>query len=663
MVPPSPAPAIREPRPRQPRRAHANAAAELLARAGRVLAGSLDFGETVRNLASLAVPHLADWCVVDVLGDAGRPREVEVAAAGPAQAAALRRSLGDAPHGGRLGAAMTEVLSTGRARLLAHGVEEAACVAGALSGGQAPRSCLVAPLAARDRVIGALALVRTGRRPFGRPELAAAEELGVMGGLALHNAILYAQAQRATRMRDEVLGVVAHDLRNPLMAISMYAHVLSETGLSAKQEEWLEVMLRNTERMNALIQDLLDITALKAGRLRVQPAPCATGPLLAEAVQTLEPQARARGVRLSSRMRGELPPVRADRERVLQVLSNLAGNAVKFTPAGGEVELAAEARGAEVVITVRDDGPGIEAADLPRVFDRFWQAAGTRRGGAGLGLSIARGIVESHGGRIWAESVPGQGSTFSFTLPAAQDAPDQPGTVDVHDPPAAEEAAACDVVRVLLVDDHPFIRRGLRELLRHTPGMVVAGEAETADEAVRAAVELGPDVVLLDLNLPGGGLNATRRILAERPSMRVLILTAEPDDGCVRAALEAGAGGYLRKSVEPTALLAALRAVRGGELVLDAGLRGWAADAASAPARVVLSTEALRVLALNARGYGGPEIAARLAIPVRAVNQLRTRSMRALGLSTRAELMRYALDAGWLGAGGCAETDGPVAAV
>lgn len=451
-------------------------------------------------------------------------------------------------------------------------------------------------------------------------------------------------------MRDEVLGVVAHDLRNPLMALSMYAHLLQDSGLSAEQEAWTGVMLRGVEQMNRLIQNLLDASALDEGRLRVEPVPVAVEPLLREAAHLLERQAEERGLQLSWSAAPGLPAVLADYDRMLQVLSNLLGNAVKFSPPGAEVELRAEPRGGDVVFTVRDGGRGISAEDLPRIFDRFWQGAASR-GGAGLGLAITRGIVESHGGRIRVESTPGAGSTFTISIPASADTPAEP----VEAPGSTTRG---ERIRVLVVDDHPAIRRGLRELLLRRPGLILVGEAATAGEAVARTAELSPDVVLMDLNLPGGGLDATRRITREHPGAHVLILTAEPDDGCVQAALEAGARGYLRKSTDPASLVSAIRTVRGNTLVLDAGLRAWAtAPRPAFPAAEAASPtpEALRVLALEAAGYGTADIALRLQLPRRAVQGHRTQGMRALGLRTRAELVRHALREGWLAAGGGAD--------
>lgn len=573
----------------------AGAGTAFLARAARELAGSLEADEIARTLAALLVPRLADACAVDLVEE-GRARRVHET--GPPE---------------------EELPAPGSAARLTR------------------------PLAARGEVVGTLTVTRADGRSFTAREAALAEWLAELAALALHNTRHLQRLRAAVRVREEILGVVAHDLRNPLMAVSMYAHLVQDAGLTAEQEGWTGIMLRGVERMNTLIQDLLDASALDQSRLRVQPAPVAVVSLLREAAHLMERQADERGLRLAWHAAPEATAVLADHDRVLQVLSNLLGNAVRFSPRGAEVELRAERTGAEVVFTVRDHGPGITAEDLPRIFERFWQGS-KAGGGAGLGLAIARGIVESHGGRIGVDSAPGAGSTFSFTLP-----------VSVEPPAAVEEASASSAggarIRVLIVDDHPSIRRGLRELLGRRPGLLVVGEAGCADEAVTRAAELSPDVVLMDLNLPGGGLEATRRIVREDPSARVLILTAEPDDGRVAAALEAGARGYLRKSTDPAALVSAIRTVRDDTVVLDAGLRGWA-SASAAGGRV--DPVARRVLAMDAAGYGTAEVAARLGLPARAVQHHRARGMRTLGLATRAEVVRHALREGWLFAG-----DGP----
>jgi signal transduction histidine kinase len=169
--------------------------------------------------------------------------------------------------------------------------------------------------------------------------------------------------------------------------------------------------------MSRLIQDLLDVTRLDAGTLSIQPRRLGVNVLLEDADEMLRPVAENSGLTLVTDEADGLRPLRADRDRVLQVLWNLVGNAVKFTPPGGSVTLSVHPDGDMARFAVTDTGPGIPEKDVPRVFDRFWQASRSDKRGAGLGLSIARGIVEAHGGRIWVSSVLHRGSTFSFTLP------------------------------------------------------------------------------------------------------------------------------------------------------------------------------------------------------------------------------------------------------
>jgi signal transduction histidine kinase len=179
-------------------------------------------------------------------------------------------------------------------------------------------------------------------------------------------------------------------------------------------------MLDAANQMDALIQDLLDSTRLEAGRLRLTPRWQPIEELISRTADTLAPIARAKAIDFSATVAGDLPEVYADSDRVVQVLSNLVGNAVKFTPQGGAVSIEAVADGKSVMVAVRDTGPGIPADDVPFVFDRFWQSRRTNRSGAGLGLAIARGIVLGHGGRIWIESTPGTGTVVRFTLPAKE---------------------------------------------------------------------------------------------------------------------------------------------------------------------------------------------------------------------------------------------------
>jgi signal transduction histidine kinase len=226
-------------------------------------------------------------------------------------------------------------------------------------------------------------------------------------------------AEMATRTRDEVLAMVSHDLRNPLnLILSSGAFMLeTATGLAPHERDQLGMILRATWQMNRLIQDLLEVSAMEAGNVSVEPRPEEPETLVREACALQQHAADTRGIAISCWCDVGLPRVQADTYRIQQVLGNLIGNALKFTDKGGEIRVRADPDGEMVRFSVSDTGAGIGAEDLGRVFDRFWQARRTQDGGAGLGLAISRNIIEAHGGSIWAESHVGQGSTFFFTLP------------------------------------------------------------------------------------------------------------------------------------------------------------------------------------------------------------------------------------------------------
>jgi PAS domain S-box-containing protein len=227
------------------------------------------------------------------------------------------------------------------------------------------------------------------------------------------------ELQRAVRAREDTVAVVSHDLRNPVTAVRMLSRALlnrgSERALPTDAAEQLDVILQAAEQMDALIQDLLDFARSEAGTFTVdvQRVPCA--PLLGGALRTMVPIAAVKQVQLVRDWTEPLPDVYVDPERIAQVISNVVGNAISFSPARGRVLISAAVEGDEVVVTVKDDGPGIPTEHLELIFDRFWQS-NRRNRGAGLGLPIAKAILAAHGGRIWAESSAGAGATFRFTL-------------------------------------------------------------------------------------------------------------------------------------------------------------------------------------------------------------------------------------------------------
>jgi PAS domain S-box-containing protein len=642
-------------------------AERLLAEAGRVFASSLDHQETLRAVGGLLVPRLADWCVIDVLDESGEVQDVQVTAADPGKEALLRRMLDRYPHhAAGESHPVWRVLHTGESALL-PGIPDETLVGMARDDGHLdllrrlePWSSIVVPLPAGGRVLGALTLTRSpGGRAFGERELALAEEPGRRAALAIENARLYGEARRALHERDEVLGFVVHDLRNPLSAISMTASLLLDLSLSEDQRaDRLGGILRAVEQMNHLIQDLLDVSRIEAGRMRVEAEPLCVRTVVAGARETLEDAATGAGLRIETEVVGSIPPVRADRQRVLQVLSNLIGNAIKFTPAGGTIIVRAEPLGEKVLISVSDTGVGIAESQIPHLFDRFWQAHSASRGGAGLGLVIARGIVEAHGGRIWVESSPGLGSTFSFTLPVAGEGEEaaaanrhEEAAVALPDPPAPRRP-----LRVLLADDHPILLRSVEEILRNDGAFEVVATAATGEEAVEQARALRPDVALMDLSMPGmGGIEAIRQIVGADPEIRAIALTANPEEESLVPALEAGASGYVLKTAPPEALVGAMRAAlrdgvrvgtAGSRLLLDR-YRELKREREEDPTSRLTDQER-RLLALTAEGYTSAEIGRRLFLSPTTVDSYRSRLMRKLDLHGRAEVVRLALRTGLL---------------
>jgi signal transduction histidine kinase len=280
-------------------------------------------------------------------------------------------------------------------------------------------SVLILPLIARTQLLGVLELYRE-RRKFDSDDIILAEDVSRRAALAIDNARLHEDVMVGLRARDDMIGIVSHDLRNPANAIKMLTGAIlgadREAELPEDVVEYSTVIRQAADQMDSLIRDLLDVTRVEAGRLGVEPVPMDVVELLNDAARTLVPVAAAKSITLRLDIEQALPKVSADRERIRQALSNLIGNSVKFSPPDTVVDVSARREDDEVIISVRDQGPGMTTEQLSHAFDRFWQSRRTDREGAGLGLAITHGIIDAHGGRIWAESAIGQGTTFSFSL-------------------------------------------------------------------------------------------------------------------------------------------------------------------------------------------------------------------------------------------------------
>jgi signal transduction histidine kinase len=290
----------------------------------------------------------------------------------------------------------------------------------------APTSYIGVPLESRERLLGVLVFATTedSNRHYIEKDLALAHEVGRRAALAVDHALLYREADEAARARDVMMSIVSHDLKNPLSTISMATSflledVIPDDGTRVVERMQLAAVQRSLDRMFRLVQDLLDVNAIDAGQLslgrrRIQPV----GPIMDDVAELLRPLAAAKSIDLVVDQPAERTMIDADRDRIVQVFSNLGGNAVKFTPENGRVTIGVRLAAA-IEFRVTDTGPGIAPADLPRVFDRFWQAKSTAHLGTGLGLAIAKGIVEAHGGQICVSSKVGKGTEFMFSVPAA----------------------------------------------------------------------------------------------------------------------------------------------------------------------------------------------------------------------------------------------------
>jgi signal transduction histidine kinase/ActR/RegA family two-component response regulator len=394
------------------------------------------------------------------------------------------------------------------------------------------------PLVDGKQVVGAAYLGSLNERSLGANEVPLLELLAARAAAAIQRVTEREALMQAILWRDEALAVVAHDLRNPLSVITMASNTLYQRHTDSLSRRPIERIMRAAERADHLIRHLLDVNAIEGGRFSIEVRRVETPNVILAAIESQQSLAASASVILASDLTPELPPIEADEERLLEVLENLIGNAVKFTNAGGSVTVGALAREGEILLSVKDTGQGIPAGQLQHLFDRFWQARKRDRRGTGLGLTICKAIVEAHGGRIWAESEAGAGTTMFFTIPT-----------NYARPPSSEGAA---VANILLVDDRAENLLSLKAILEQPDYRLVT--ASSGEEALSIALRERFSVALIDIAMPGmDGLEVAVHMkeLARSRDVPIIFITAFGEDPQeIHRAYSAGGADYLVKPLD-----------------------------------------------------------------------------------------------------------------
>jgi signal transduction histidine kinase/CHASE1-domain containing sensor protein/CheY-like chemotaxis protein len=437
------------------------------------------------------------------------------------------------------------------------------------------RSVLALPLVAHGRLIGALVLGDEPGRAFTDEEVGVAEAFASQAATALENARLLEDAEtartlaeRANRAKDEFLATVSHELRTPLNAILGWARMLRADSLPPEQgRHALAVIERNAVTQAQLVDDLLDVSRITTGKVQLDIGQVDLARVIDAAVDAVRPAANAKRIHLATALSRAAGRVAGDADRLQQVVWNLLANAIKFTPAGGEVTVSLERRGDHGVIVVRDTGEGIPAATLPHVFERFHQAdsSSTRaHRGLGIGLALVKHLVELHGGAVAAESAGRDcGSTFTVTLPLSPHDADAVALPDAVPEPAT--AGALGGARVLVVDDDPDSLEMVAAILGHA-----GAEVRTAASVAAAVATLGafaPDVVLSDIEMPGDdGYALIRQVRghARDAAVPAIALTAYGRTEDRLRALASGFQDHVTKPFDPGALVASIAALLAG---------------------------------------------------------------------------------------------------
>jgi PAS domain S-box-containing protein len=547
-----------------------------LAEAGALLSSSLDYIATLKRVVELSVPTVADWCAADMIEATGAFERLAIAHADASKLQHIEKLKRYLPNL-RSAFGTHEVIRTGRSQLRPEVpdslLEELAVDSEHL---RLLRelgfwSAMIVPLRARGQTVGALLFVSSeSNRKFGDGDLAFAEELASIAALAIENARLYREAQNANRTKDEFLATVSHELRTPLNAILGWASLLRTSDMSSDQRERaFEVIERNARAQAQLIEDLLDVSRIISGTLRLDSRPVDLATIIDSALEAVRLAADSKGVQIRTALDDDARRAVGDSGRLQQIVWNLLSNAVKFTNRGGVVNVSLARIDSHAEICVSDTGHGIAAEFLPHIFERFKQAdAVTTRshGGLGLGLAIVKHLVELHGGTVTAASDgKDQGAVFRVQLPLVAVMRED---VPVLGPSAAARIVAprLDGLRVLVVDDE-FDARTLLTAVLESHGAQVASAA-SVQETLSQIESFCPDVLVSDIGMPEeDGYSLIRRVRALTKhgpkALPAAALTAYARMEDRSRALLAGFQSHIAKPVDPDELLIVVATLAG----------------------------------------------------------------------------------------------------
>ncbi|MEA3210179.1 MAG: hypothetical protein QOE70_3236 [Chthoniobacter sp.] len=558
----------------QAARAEAEAAQQrlaFLADASNVLAGSLDFQQTFENLARLVVPRLADFCIIDVAEESGALRQVAVAHRDAGQESRLRQLTEHYPPNLNVRHGATRVFQTGKSELCCD-LDDAALedmfedpAARQFVRSLAPTCYVAVPLLARGRVLGAITMVGNGHG-CGPNELSLAEELAQRAALALDNATLYqaaqnarTEAERANLAKDRFLAMLSHELRTPLTpVIASVLSLESIEDLPAPVRSGLAMIRRNVELEARLIDDLLDLTRISKGKVRLNLEIVDAQALLRSAIEICEPDIASKNLIVRTEFAATRFNILADPARLQQIFWNLIKNAVKFTREGGHLTIETSNHPeATLCVGVTDTGIGIPTETLPKIFDAFEQGGTGTKGGLGLGLAITKALVDLHHGRIVAESAGlDHGTKFTVWLPVTE------VTVDGTTRPTESRATARRALRILLVEDHEDSNRSLTQLLRRKGYEVCS--ARDVSSALEAAGKFEFDVLLSDMGLPDGtGNDLMEKLSSTRPVFGIAI-TGYGMESDIDQSQAAGFRHHLIKPVDLNRLDELIQTASGG---------------------------------------------------------------------------------------------------